>query len=192
MRAIVYTLLLGALAMMTIGASCEERLVQLPVVGYVEQVVPVNSSNGSFVSTDMINFANEVNKLQQENAFENIIAISIESVSFTILNNNSAAGSVIDGVAQVSATSFSSLKDLATLSGLDLDAVENVEQVPGLETDGVAEINQAINIDAGTNQIFFNINGIVTPTPPPNLDFDVKVKVSFNIVGEVKTEVPVI
>jgi len=193
-RILLYTIILGLLWFMTIGMNCEEREIEVPVLGTTSHPFEVHSTNNTYNTTpDSLNLSAEIEQIRQDNDFISIVAILLQSVTFTITNNQSQAGTVINGVARVSSTSFASMKDLAVLTALDLDAVENVEQSPTLLTDGVAEINKALSpILGGSGVIYFSVGGTATPAPPPDLRFDIVVKVYINVIGLVKTEVPVI
>lgn len=192
-RILLYTIILGLLWFMTIGMNCEEREIEVPVLGTTAHPFVIQSSNSSYNETDTIDLTAEIEQIRQDNDFVSIVAILLQSVTFTVTNNQSQAGTVINGVARVSSTSFASMSDLAVLTTLDLDAVENVEQKPALLTDGVMEINKALSpILGGTSIIYFSVGGTATPAPPPDLKFEIVVKVYINVIGLVKTEVPVI
>jgi len=192
-RILFYTIMLGLLWFMTIGMNCEEREIQVPVLGSAIHPFEVQSSNSTYNEQDTIDLSVEIEEIRQNNNFERIVAILLQSVTFTVTNNQSQAGTVVEGVARVSSTSFADMDTLAVLTSLDLDAIENVEQTPPLLPEGVLEVNKAISpITGGPNVIYFSINGSATPSPPPDLRFDIVVKVYINVIGVVKTEVPVI
>ena len=190
MKKALYIILSILLVYLTLGASCEDHYIDLPVVGSVQHTFTVNENGNSYSEQDFIDFATEVAQLKAENAFDSIRAIKVESVSYTILNNNSGSGATITGQAQCSADiSPTTLQLLANMSGLDLAAVEGSEQFPDLVDAGVAQINKAIDLETGTNVIYFKVDGTSTQSV---LDFDIQVKITFTIIGQIKTQVPVI
>ena len=192
-RIVFYTIILGLLWFMTIGMNCEEREIEVPVLGSTTHPFEIQSSNNTYNEQDMIDLSAEIEQIRQDNDFVSIVAILLQSVTFTVTNNQSHASTVINGEANVSSTSFADMKKIADLTSLNLAAIENVEQIPPLLPDGVWEVNNAISpIVGGTNTIYFSISGTASPAPPPDLRFDIVVKVYINVIGTVKTEVPVI
>ncbi|MBN2413609.1 hypothetical protein JXQ31_18165 [candidate division KSB1 bacterium] len=192
-RILLYAIIMAFLWFMTIGMSCQEREIEVPVLGSTTHPFEIHSSNNTYNEQDVIDLSDAIDDIRQDNDFDRIVAILLQSVTFTVTNNQSQAGTVINGEAKVSSTSFADMKKIADLSSLALDTIENVEQTPPLLPEGVMEVNKAISpILGGTNLIYFSVGGTASPSPPPDLRFDIVVKVYINVIGIVKTEVPVI
>ena len=175
---------------MTIGMNCETRLIEVPVLGSDTHLVHVQEVISSYNDQFMYDFTDEINRIKADNSFDSIAVILLQNITYTIQDNQSPAGTIINGSVDVSASGYSSMTPIIEMVDIDLDAVEGVEQVLPLETGGVIVINAALSpILSGTNNtLYFSVNGTANSSP---LDFKVLVKVYINVIGIIKADVPV-
>lgn len=189
-KIIIYSIILVSLWFMTIGMNCETRLIEVPVLGSDTHLVHVQEVISSYNDQFMYDFTDEINRIKADNSFDSIAVILLQNITYTIQDNQSPAGTIINGSVDVSASGYSSMTPIIEMVDIDLDAVEGVEQVPPLETGGVIVINAALSpILSGTNNtLYFSVNGTANSSP---LDFKVLVKVYINVIGIIKADVPV-
>ncbi len=189
-KIIIYSIILVSLWFMTIGMNCETRLIEVPVLGSDTHLVHVQEVISSYNDQFMYDFTDEINRIKADNSFDSIAVILLQNITYTIQDNQSPAGTIINGSVDVSASGYSSMTPIIEMVDINLDAVEGVEQVPPLETGGVIVINAALSpILSGTNNtLYFSVNGTANSSP---LDFKVLVKVYINVIGIIKADVPV-
>jgi len=186
-------ILLTALWLLTAGLTCETRQVEVPVLGTAETPIQIETDTGTFSENEIVDLTDVVQDIIDQQDFDQVLAILLESVTFTITDNESAANTMVNGEIQVSSSATRPLRPLIELSDVNLTGIADVEQSPDLDAQGVLEINRAISpVAGGGNTIYIHVEGTATPAPPPLIRFKIVVKVTVTVVGLVETEVPVL
>ncbi|HPG40534.1 MAG TPA: hypothetical protein PLP19_04640 [bacterium] len=194
-KVIIYSIILVSLWFMTIGMNCETRQIEIPVLGTENHLFEVEETISTYNDQFMMDFTDEINRIKADNSFDSIAVILLQNITYTIQDNQSAAGTIINGSIDVSSTSYNAMTPIIAMTNIDLDSVENVEITPELEQGGVNIINVELSpIISGTdNTLYFSVHGTATPAPSAAkpLKFKVLVKVYINVIGIVKVDVPV-
>jgi hypothetical protein len=191
---IFFVLVVGWL--MTVGLTCEKRKVEVPVLNSAATPIEVNTSNSGYSEDGVYDAYDDVDQIRKDNDFLEILSVHLESLTFKVVFNGSAANTTISGMIQVSSNPNGPFKDIIEINGLDLASVLNVEQKPDLKAEGVAEIDAALSPLIGgisklaSKKIYFRIEGTASPAPPPNVHFKIEVKVYLEVVGVVEANVP--
>jgi len=186
-------ILLTALWFLTAGLTCETRQVEVPVLGTAETPIQIETDTGAFSQDEVVDLTDIVQDILDQQDFDQVIAILLESVTYTITDNESAVNTMVSGEIQVSSSATGELRPLIEMSGVNLTDIADVEQSPDLNAQGVLEINRAISpLAGGGNVIYIHVGGTATPAPPPLIRFKIVVKVTVTVVGLVETEVPVL
>ncbi|OGC00216.1 hypothetical protein A2V82_15520 [candidate division KSB1 bacterium RBG_16_48_16] len=191
---IFFVLVVGWL--MTVGLTCEKRNVEVPVLNSAATPIEVNTSNNGYSEDGVYDAYDDVDQIREDNDFLEILSVHLESLTFKVVENSSAANTKISGWIQVSESSDGPFKNVIEINDLDLASVLNVEQKPDLNAEGVAEIDAALSPLIGgisklaSKKIYFRIEGTASPAPPPNVHFKIEVKVYLTVVGVVEVDVP--
>ena len=196
MKKSISIFLFTVLWFLIVGLTCEERNVEVPVVGSDMQPVDVNSSDGSFNEIGEFDASELIEKIRNDNNFDAVISVELQGITYKITENESNPSTVIEGEIRVNSQPTNTPKKLLDIQDLNLNDVENTKQTPALESEGVEEINNAISIyrngqlTGATGRIFFQVRGTATPAPPPNVKFKLEVTVTLTVIGVVKVDVP--
>jgi hypothetical protein len=182
--------------LMTVGLTCEKRKVEVPVLNSAVTPIEINTANSSYSKDGNYDAYGDVDQIREDNGFVEILSVHLQSLTFKIVENTSAAGTMTSGTIQVSSNPNGPFKDIIEINDLDLASVLNVEQEPDLKAEGVAEIDAALSPLIGglskltSKIIYFRVEGTASPAPPPNVHFKIEVKVYLEVVGVVEADVP--
>jgi len=151
----------------------------------------VNTSSNIYSQTVVLDITDEVLAALDDAGIysDHLRRIDIESITYTIRQNNSAAGTAASFTVQVGPLGSPSESAQPLLSGntVVLDQTEDAQQQPALSGFGVAFLNEVLKkafVDK-TGPATFNafLNGTANPAPPPNLSFIIEATVTFSGVG---------
>ena len=185
---IVKIVIVGILCLLLMGFKCETRYVEVPVLGTAEEAIQIDAAGTHFSETGMVDATEVVNDIIESSAYEEVLGIHLQGVTYKIIDNESNPGTTVTGTVQVSATAGGALQDLITLSGVNLASVEGVEQSPPLDNAGVLQIDQSISpFFNGDNRIYFYVTGNASSSP---IKFKIVIKVAVVVVGKVEVDVP--
>jgi hypothetical protein len=185
---IIKIVILSILCLVLMGFKCETRHVEVPVLGTAEEAIQIDEAGTAFSETGMVDATEVVNDIIESSAFEEVLGIHLQGVTYTIIDNESNAGTTVTGFVQVSATATGTKQDLITLSEVNLASVEGTEQSPALGSDGVWQIDQSISpFLIGDNRIYFHVTGNASSSP---IKFKIVIKVAVVILGKVEVDVP--
>jgi hypothetical protein len=186
---IIKIVIFGILCLLLMGFKCETRYVEVPVLGTADQTIQIDEAGTAFSETGMVDATEVVNDIIESSAYEEVLGIHLQGITYTIIDNESNPGTTITGTVQVSATGAPGTEqDLMTLSGVNLASVEGTEQSPSLDSDGVLQIDQSISpFFHGDNRIYFHVTGNASSSP---IKFKIKIKVAVVVLGKVEVDVP--
>ncbi|HPG40532.1 MAG TPA: hypothetical protein PLP19_04650 [bacterium] len=198
-KIILYSFLFVSLWFMTVGMNCEMRQVEIPVLGTENKIIQVDEDGSSYNEQFEINLSSEINRIARENSFQAVGAVLLQGITYTIQDNQSPAGTIINGTIDVSSESFySEMTPLIEMTNVNLAEKVGILNVPPLKPEGVMVINTELSpyqhlIFGSDFTLYFSLHG--TATPPPSaahpLKFKILVKVYINMIGIIETEVPV-
>lgn len=152
----------------------------------------VNSGTGSYSQNLPVDVTDAVRAALDDEDLnpDKVQRIYIESITYTVRQNNSAANTAITFAVQVGpagSTNPSNAQPLANAEGVSLDQIENNQQQPGLSNGGVQFLNNVLNTTfvAQTGRAAFTafLDGTAAPAPPPNLSFIIDVTVTLSGVA---------
>jgi hypothetical protein len=152
----------------------------------------VNSASDSYSQNVQVDVTNDVlSALRDEDLNTNKVQrIDIESITYTVRQNNSADSAAITFSVQVGpagSTNPVNAQPLANDADVPLDQIENVQQQPNLSAGGVQFLNNvlytSIADQVGRAAFTAFLNGTATPVPPPNLNFTLDVVVTLSGVA---------
>jgi len=152
----------------------------------------VNSGTGSYSQNLPVDVTDAVRAALDDEDLnpDKVQRIYIESITYAIRQNNSAANTAITFAVQVGpagSTNPVNAQPLANDEGVILDLIENNPQQPGLSNGGVQLLNNVLNTTfvAQTGRAAFTafLDGIAAPAPPPNLSFIIDVTVTLSGVA---------
>jgi hypothetical protein len=185
---IIKIVIFGILCLLLMGFKCETRYVEVPVLGTADQTIQIDEAGTAFSETGMVDATEVVNDIIESSAYEEVLGIHLQGVTYTIIDNESNPGTTITGTVQVSATATGAKQDLIVLGGVNLASVEGTEQSPSLDSDGVLQIDQSISpFFHGDNRIYFHVTGNASSSP---IKFKIKIKVAVVVLGKVEVDVP--
>jgi len=196
---IIYSFILVSLWFMTIGMQCETHQVEIPVLGTENKLIQVDEEGSSYNKQFEINLYSEIDRIAKENNIHNVGAILLQSITYTIQDNESPAGTIINGTFDVSSSGFNSgMAPLIEMTNVNLAEQVGVLNKPPLKPEGVLVINHELSpinyIWTNNNYVlYFSLHGTATPAPSAAhpLKFKILVKVYINMIGYIITEVPV-
>jgi hypothetical protein len=152
----------------------------------------VNSASSSYSQNVPVDITNDVLKaLSDEDLNPNKVQrIDIESITYTVRQNNSADNTAISFAVQVGpagSTNPANARPFANDAGVVLEQIEGNQQQPELSIDGVQFLNNVLHTAfvAKTGRAAFTafLDGTAVPAPPPSLSFTIDVVVTLSGVA---------
>jgi hypothetical protein len=186
-----------ALLLPFFGEECQTRKsVEIAVPVAADVLFHIDSGNAVYSEVETVDFTAEVEQAIADADLEGsvIVDIKIESVVYTVTQNSSAPNTVLSGLLRVGPENSNDPQTaslLGQLTNVDLDAIVGQEQTPALDAAGVAFLNNKLRNaiilknEAGVLKAY--IDGVASPAPPPNLDFQLTAKV--NLIAVIVEEV---
>ncbi|MBN2355484.1 hypothetical protein JXO59_05185 [candidate division KSB1 bacterium] len=179
--------------LLLIGMHCEGRRVHVPVLVTVDVPLQVNSDNINFAETGEADLTEFIEEVREQENFEEILGMYLESVAYTIEENDSKPGTEVKGTIVVRFGTSGAYSPFIEITDINLDAILGVTQLPELDSRGVLEVSKALSPAlGGERKIYFLSNGRASKTPPPNLRFKMTLRIAVTVVGVVEVDVPVI
>lgn len=151
----------------------------------------VNTASSSYSQTIGVDMTDDVRAALSDAEIDpgKVRRIYIESITYTVRQNNSAAGTTADFTVQVGplGSNPGAAQPFLSGTGVALDQIEDIQQQPALSGLGVAFLNDllftAIVEQSGQATFSAFLNGTANPAPPSNLSFVIDATVTFSGIG---------
>lgn len=196
MKKILTLIVLITFGLLVLGVTCVKRKVEIPILDSESVPIVINTSESDFSEVGMYDATDLVIQIRDDNGFLEVIEVNLQAVTYTITANNSTPNTLVNGVIEVSNSAAGPFETIIELTDVDLTDIEDVEQKPDLSPTGVEVIHRALSLFigrtflGGTKQIWFRVRGTGSPAPPPNINFEITIKVYLIVVGLKEVTVP--